>query len=169
MRIVRIIQELSKIKRVIVIEHDLAVLDVLADLIHIVYGKKGHLDIYSASTRQAITHISWILLEQNVRIRSKPITFLNHRDRQVDIGDPIVSWGGLEKFWGFQTHKWRGSSSQSKVVGVVGPNGTGKSTMIKILAGEHEYDGGWSQRVNSYKPQHIDVDFDGSVQFWLDS
>ena len=39
MRIVRIIQELSETKRVIVIEHDLAVLDVLADLIHIGDGK----------------------------------------------------------------------------------------------------------------------------------
>ena len=41
MRIVRIIQSLAETKRVIVIEHDLAVLDVLADLVHIVYGKKG--------------------------------------------------------------------------------------------------------------------------------
>ena len=40
MRIVRIIQQLAETKRVIVIEHDLAVLDVLADLVHIVYGKK---------------------------------------------------------------------------------------------------------------------------------
>ena len=36
--IVRLIQELSN--QIIVIEHDLAVLDVIADLTHIVYGKK---------------------------------------------------------------------------------------------------------------------------------
>jgi ATP-binding cassette subfamily E protein 1 len=54
---------------------------------------------------------------------------------------------------------------------VVGPNGTGKSTMIKILAGEHEYDGGWvsSDCSVSYKPQHIDVDMDCTVQVWLDA
>jgi len=54
---------------------------------------------------------------------------------------------------------------------VVGANGTGKSTMIKILAGEHEYDEGWvtAGATISYKPQHIDVDIDGSVQLWLDS
>ena len=51
MRIVRIIQELSETKRVIVIEHDLAVLDVLADLIHIVYGKKGAFGIFTPAIR----------------------------------------------------------------------------------------------------------------------
>ena len=44
MRIVKIIQELSENSRVIVIEHDLAVLDVLVDLIHIVYGRKEPLE-----------------------------------------------------------------------------------------------------------------------------
>ena len=47
MRMVKIIQELSESKRVIVIEHDIAVLDVLADLIHIVYGKKGAFGIFT--------------------------------------------------------------------------------------------------------------------------
>ena len=47
MRIVRLIQELSESARVIVIEHDLAVLDVIADLTHIVYGKKGAFGIFT--------------------------------------------------------------------------------------------------------------------------
>ena len=175
MRIVRIIQDLAQTKRVIVIEHDLAVLDVLADLIHIVYGKKGAFGIFTParSTRQAInSYLDGFLPEENVRIRDKPIKFLRHRDRSVEIGTPVVSWGGLEKRLGeFHLTSGEGAVHRSEVVGVVGSNGTGKSTMIKILAGEHEYDAGWvtADATISYKPQHIDVDIDGSVQLWLDS
>ena len=175
MRIVRIIQDLAQTKRVIVIEHDLAVLDVLADLIHIVYGKKGAFGIFTParSTRQAInSYLDGFLPEENVRIRDKPIKFLRHRDRSVEIGTPVVSWGGLEKTLGeFHLTSGDGAVHRSEVVGVVGSNGTGKSTMIKILAGEHEYDAGWvtADATISYKPQHIDVDIDGSVQLWLDS
>ena len=175
MRIVRIIQSLAETKRVIVIEHDLAVLDVLADLVHIVYGKKGAFGIFTParSTRQAInSYLDGFLPEENVRIRDKPIKFLRHRDRSSEIGTPVVSWGGLEKQLGeFKLTSGEGAVHRSEVVGVVGSNGTGKSTMIKILAGEHEYDAGWvtAEAKISYKPQHIDVDIDGSVQLWLDS
>jgi len=175
MRIVRIVQALAETKRVIVIEHDLAVLDVLADLVHIVYGKKGAFGIFTParSTRQAInTYLDGFLPEENVRIRDKPIKFLRHRDRSVEIGTPVVQWGALSKQLGeFKLTSGEGAVHRSEVVGVVGANGTGKSTMIKILAGEHTYDEGWvtAEASISYKPQHIGVDVEGSVQQWLDS
>ena len=175
MNIVKIIQKLSLTKRVIVIEHDLAVLDVLADLVHIVYGKKGAFGVFTPArtTRQAINaYLDGYLPEQNVRIRSKPIKFLLHRDRNTSVGNQIVSWGDLKKTLGsFSFNAEDGALHRGEVVGVVGPNGTGKSTMMKILAGLIEYDNGWvtDKPTVSYKPQHIDIDIDCSVQLWLDS
>ena len=175
MKIVKIIQKLSESKRVIVIEHDLAVLDVLADLVHIVYGKKGAFGVFTPArtTRQAINaYLDGYLVEQNVRIRSKPIKFLLHRDRNTSAGNQIISWDELKKNLGeFTFTAGKGALHRGEVVGVVGPNGTGKSTMMKILAGLMEYDEGWveNQPNISYKPQHIDIDMDCSVQLWLDS
>ena len=145
---VKIIQKLSETKRVIVIEHDLAVLDVLADLVHIVYGKKGAFGVFTPArtTRQAINaYLDGYLVEQNVRIRSKPIKFLLHRDRNTSAGNQIISWDELKKNLGdFTFTAGKGALHRGEVVGVVGPNGTGKSTMMKILAGLMEYDEGLS-------------------------
>ena len=176
MRMVLILQALAERgKRVLVVEHDLAILDVLCDLVHIVYGDKGAYGIFtpSRSTRTAVNaYLDGFLVEENVRIRDKPIRFMKHYERTSEQGNKVLEWGDLEKKLGdFTLKAGQGAVHRSEVVGVVGPNATGKSTMIKILAGEMDYDAGWvSDGASiSYKPQHIAADFDGSVQLWLDT
>ena len=174
MRIVKIIQELSQNKRVIVIEHDLAVLDVVADLVHIVYGEKGAFGIFTPArpTRTAINvYLDGYLPEQNVRIRDKPITFQTHTERNTERGNPILEWGDVKKKLGeFSLTTGSGAVHQTEVVGVVGSNGTGKSTMIKLIAGDMEYDEGWvtADAKISYKPQHISVEHEMTVEEWID-
>ena len=175
MRIVKLIQELAETKRVLVIEHDLAILDVLCDLVHIVYGDKGAFGIFTPprTTRTAINaYLDGYLPEQNVRIRSKPIKFQTHTERNSEKGIPYLEWGDLKKQLGdFSLMTGEGKIHRSEVVGVVGANGIGKSTLVKILAGEYDSDEGWITREAeiSYKPQHVEPTFEGTVREWLDS
>ena len=71
-----------------------------------------------------------------------------------------MEWGGLEKKLGdFSLKTGEGKIHRSEVVGVVGANGIGKSTLVKILAGEHEADEGWItvEAKISYKKQHVEA------------
>ena len=176
MRVVKIIQELSQSgKRVIVIEHDLAILDVICDLIHVVYGERAAYGIFTPprQTRTAINaYLDGYLEQENIRIRDKPIQFLRGRMRGEEIGEPILEWGDLEKTQGtFNLKTEHGKVHSSEVVGVVGPNATGKTTLVKMIAGQLEMDDGWCtmEAKVSYKPQHVKPEFAGSVQLWLDS
>mgnify|MGYP001263004863 FL=1 len=175
MRMVGIIQDLSSEgKRVLVVEHDLAVLDVLCDLLHVVYGERAGYGIFTPprTTRTAINaYLDGYLPEENVRIRDKPIKFVRGRTRGEDIGLPILKWGDMEKkMGGFHLTTGQGQVRSAEVIGVVGPNATGKTTMVKMIAGELEPDQGWCtiEASVSYKPQHVTADFEGNVQLWLD-
>ena len=176
MRMVGVIRELSdKGKRVLVVEHDLAILDVLCDLIHVIYGERSAYGIFTPprSTRTAINaYLDGFLPEENMRIRDKPIQFLRGRNRGEEVGNPILKWGGIEKRLGdFTLKTGEGEVKSAEVVGVVGPNATGKTTLVKIIAGEIDPDEGWCTRDAkvSYKPQHVRSDFNGTVQELLDS
>ena len=176
MRVTKIIQSLAEMgRRVLVVEHDLAILDILCDQVHIVYGERAGYGIFTPSraTRVAINaYLDGHLVEQNMRIRDKPITFQTGRIRSEEIGDPILQWGDLVKTLGdFTLNTEQGTVHSAEVVGVVGPNATGKTTMVKMLAGEIEADGGWTtmDAKVSYKPQHVKPNFDGTVREWLDT
>src|SRR5436309_866154 len=74
---------------------------------------------------------------------------------------------GLEKsFDDFSLTVEGGSLRKGEVVGVVGPNATGKTTFVKMLAGEEtptagSIEGKWAV---SYKPQYIEPTVDGTVR-----
>ena len=165
----------EKGKRVLVVEHDLAILDVLCDSIHVIYGERSAYGIFTPprSTRAAINaYLDGFLPEENVRIRDKPIQFLRGRNRGEEVGTPILKWGDIEKTLGdFSLTTAKGEVKSAEVVGVVGPNATGKTTLVKIIAGEIDPDEGWCtmDAKVSYKPQHVRADFEGTVQEWLDT
>ena len=176
MRMVGVVRGLvEKGKRVLVVEHDLAILDVLCDSIHVIYGERSAYGIFtpSRSTRTAINaYLDGFLPEENVRIRDKPIQFLRGRNRGEEVGTPILKWGDIEKTLAdFSLTTGKGEVKSAEVVGVVGPNATGKTTLVKIIAGEIDPDEGWCtmDAKVSYKPQHVRANFEGTVQEWLDT
>jgi len=175
MRMVGVVRDLAeRDKRVLVVEHDLAILDVLCDLVHVIYGDRSAYGIFTPprSTRTAINaYLDGYLPEENVRIRDKPIRFLRGRTRGEEVGTPVLKWGSIEKNLGdFNLKTGEGEVKSAEVVGVVGPNATGKTTLVKIIAGEIDPDEGWCTMDSkvSYKPQHVRSDFEGTVQDWLD-
>ena len=161
MRVARVIHELGRRARVIVIEHDLAVLDFLADRVHLLYGKEGAYGVVSQPhrVRQAINiYLDGYLPDSNVRFRSKPIQFEVHPPRKEWETYPVVRFDGLQKTLGdFTLKSGPGTIHQGQVVGVVGPNATGKTTFVRLLAGEIDPDAGWSSTEVewAYKPQYI--------------
>ena len=176
MRMVGVVRSLvDRGKRVLVVEHDLAILDVLCDLVHVIYGERSAYGIFTPPrpTRTAINaYLDGFLPEENVRIRNKPIQFLRGRTRGEEFGTPMLKWGDIEKTLGdFSLKTGEGEVKSAEVVGVVGPNATGKTTLVKIIAGEIEPDEGWCtmDAKVSYKPQHVRSNFDGTVQEWLAS
>lgn len=170
LRIAKTIRKLAEGgKAVLTVEHDLAILDYMSDIIHVVYGKPGAYGIFSQpkSTRNGINEfLRGYLRDENVRFRPFEISFTKKSERKSQEGEVLVQYPRLVKDYGsFRLEAAGGELYIGEVVGIVGPNGIGKTTFVKMLAGvekptEGEVD--WSLTV-SYKPQYIKADYEGTV------
>ncbi len=173
LRVSKVIMELAQTKRVLVIEHDLAVLDFLSENIHLCYGEEGAYGVMTAAkgVRNGInTYLDGYFPEENIRVRDEAIKFeLKPPKHSADL-DPLVRFPRLKKQLGdFALESEPGTIHVGEVVGVVGANGTGKTSFTKMLAGVLEPDEGEVEteaRV-AYKPQYIKADFDGDVKTLL--
>ena len=163
------IRKLAETKQVMVIEHDLAVLDFLADTVHLMYGSEGGFGVLAQprTVRNAInTYLGGFLKEENIRIRDKAIAFETRAPRDDWAAVEVIKFGKLEKsFENFSLSTEPGAIRAGEVVGVVGPNATGKTTFVKMLAGEISPDSGEvdTDVKVSYKPQYIEPSFQGTV------
>ncbi|NLI73831.1 MAG: ribosome biogenesis/translation initiation ATPase RLI [Euryarchaeota archaeon] len=168
-RMARLIQELAKEKQVVVIEHDLAILDFMADNAYLVYGSEGAYGVFAnpRHVRTAInTYLDGYMREENIRFRDTSIRFESHPPRDVVEMVTLMEFGDLEcNYEQFKLKAKGGSIKMGESVGVVGPNAIGKTTFVKMLAGVQEPTTGTLDKnaVVSYKPQYISPDFDGTV------
>ena len=158
---------------VVVVEHDLIILDYMADLVNIMYGEKGAYGIVSlpkATKTGMNTFLEGYLKDDNVRFRDSRITFVPRQHAKEKEKPVMVEWDFLQKSLGeFMLSTEEGKIRARNVCGVLGENGIGKTTFVKILAGVLEQDRGEIKgkvRV-SYKPQYLQSDSDELVASFL--
>ncbi len=169
LKVARIIRGLSKEKKVIVVEHDLAVLDFQCDNVHIMYGTEGAYGVvtFPRGVRHAInTYLSGYLKEENIRFGEK-IEFSAHPPKQRQEMSILVSYDNLAKsFKDFNLDVEKGIIRHGELVGIVGPNAIGKTTFVKMLAGVIKPTEGtieYDIKI-SYKPQYISPKYKGTLK-----
>lgn len=148
--------------RVLVCDHDLAVLDYLSDKVFVIYGKAGVFGVVSGpfGVREGINiFLEGYIPTENVRFRSEKITFQARPPSSVEEveGGPPLEWPRMTKSYeGFKLEVLEGRVHQGEVIGILGPNGIGKTTFIKLLAGKEVSDEGYKLEFKSvsYKPQY---------------
>jgi ATP-binding cassette, sub-family E, member 1 len=171
----KFIQSLADEKTaVLVIEHDLIILDYMTDLLNIMYGQESAYGIVSGlkSSREGINaFLEGFLKEENVRFRDRAIKFEKAQDRGLGIPEKLVSWKKLKKKLGnFTLEAEEGELNKNEVIGILGENGIGKTSFIKVLAGLIKPDSGEiNEEIKvAYKPQYLETDSDMLVVQYLD-
>ncbi len=170
LRVARVIHRLSQEKLTVVVEHDLAVLDFLADVVYLLYGEMGAYGIVAQPrpVRTAINvYLDGYLKEENIRFRDREIRFEARPPRGEWQAEPLMSFSDVHvDLDGFALTTEGGSIKKGEVVGVVGPNATGKTTFVRVLAGDLAPKSGVVEGTAqvSYKPQYIQLEYEGSVR-----
>ncbi|UCD93270.1 MAG: ribosome biogenesis/translation initiation ATPase RLI [Methanobacteriota archaeon] len=170
LQVAKSVQKLAEEKPTVVVEHDLAVFDFLATNVHLMYGSEGAYGVlaHPRPVRTSINvYLSGFMREENVRFRETEIKFESHPPRKEWSKATLLRFEPLKKrFKSFILNTGEGSIGVGEVVGVVGPNATGKTTFVKMLAGEIKPTAGEvsTEVTVSYKPQYLESKFKGTVR-----
>jgi len=159
LRISEFIQKLAKGKTVVVVEHDLLILDYLTEYLNIFFGMQGCFGMVSGikTSKNGINeYLSGFLKSENLRIRSKELNF-NFTRNKPSAGRKIAEWDDFEvNFENFKLKVKSGEIRENHVTGILGKNGTGKTTFVKSL----------SEKLKgkiSYKPQYLSTDSNETI------
>ena len=158
-------------KTIVVAEHDLAIIDYLSDQICVFYGEPGVYGVVSHvhGVRTGINiYLQGYIPDENIMFRKESIVFHEKPPTAgANIGESLLKWDTFEKtFQGFKLTAQPGEIRHGEIIGILGPNGIGKTTFVKILAGLEETDDKrkFGELTVSYKPQYIAPDYPGTVQ-----
>ncbi|EPY50378.1 iron-sulfur protein [Schizosaccharomyces cryophilus OY26] len=148
---------------VIVVEHDLSILDYLSDFVCVLYGVPSVYGVVTLpySVREGINiFLDGNIPTENLRFRNEALSFrladasdevVGERTAEYNYPDHVIQQGD------FKLNIGAGGFSDAEIVVLLGENGTGKTTFIKWMAKT-------SDLKVSMKPQTIAPKFQGTVR-----
>ncbi|KAK3930138.1 ATP-binding cassette sub-family E member 1, partial [Frankliniella fusca] len=160
-------------KFIIVVEHDLSVLDYLSDFICCLYGVPGAYGVVTMpfSVREGINiFLDGFVPTENLRFREESLVF---RVAESATEEEVKRMNHYEypkmskQLGSFKLSVEQGQFTDSEILVLLGENGTGKTTFIRMLAGKLPPDSGSGELpvLNiSYKPQKISPKSQGLVR-----
>mmetsp|Transcript_59702 Transcript_59702/g.69778 ORF Transcript_59702/g.69778 Transcript_59702/m.69778 type:complete len:684 (-) Transcript_59702:345-2396(-) len=171
--------EASK-KYVIIVEHDLAILDYMSDFVQCLYGESGAYGVVTSRSRvrNGINqYLAGYINAENMRFRDHAITFKvgaasdflvgneDDDDDKNDDKDGAKRLGKLKYPDMDKTHKRKGddgsvssftlhveagSFTDGEIIALMGENGCGKTTFMELLAGRTKEQRGKESTIGSY-------------------
>eukprot|EP00795_Rhopilema_esculentum_P000453 gene453-10126_t len=162
-------------KYIIVVEHDLSVLDYLSDFICCLYGTPGVYGVVTMpfSVREGINiFLDGFVPTENLRFRETSLTFRVSETAEEEEMKRMrrYKYPNMTKVLKkFKLVVNEGEFTDSEILVLLGENGTGKTTFIRMLAGilGPDNDVDIPQLNVSYKPQKISPKSQGTVRMLL--
>lgn len=161
---------------IIVVEHDLSVLDYLSDYICCLYGSPGAYGVVTMpfSVREGINiFLDGFVPTENLRFRDTSLVFkvAETADKEEEVRKMRkYKYPKMEKqLKEFHLGIDAGEFTDSEIIVMLGENGTGKTTFIRMLAGKLPSDGNEQVPMMnvSYKPQKISPKSQNTVRMLL--
>lgn len=159
---------------VMVIDHDIAMLDYISDMACCLYGRPAAYGVVSmpAPVREGINaYLNGYLPSENMRIREETLKFVRPvtEEELQEFAIKTQSYFDYEypemnvQLGDFQLSIQKGGWNQRDIILIVGENGVGKTTMVRALSGLIKVDGVPELNI-SFKPQKIVSKFEGTVR-----
>jgi ATP-binding cassette subfamily E protein 1 len=168
-------------KYVIVVEHDLSLLDYLSDSICCLYGVPSAYGVVTMpfGVREGINiFLDGFIPTENMRFRDTSFIFRIQEIENLNQNDSSHAYYKYPSMTKTYNNKFKlnvdgGGFTNSEIIVMLGQNGTGKTSFIKMLAGITQpdfIDSGHENLIElpkfnvSYKPQMISPKYSGTVR-----